>query len=99
MQMSGMVSAGMLAYQSGRADPRLAVEGRHREKQQPIEQKSLDDVACSPLDVRLREWCTVMGRACICGRPSSERAPGAIKDHQIGRQRHAVKPQKQPSMQ
>jgi len=92
-------SVGMLSYLSGRADPRLAVEGRHREKQQPIEQKSLDDVACSPLGVRLRAWCTGMGHTCICGRPSSEEAAGAISDHQIGRQRHAVKPQKQPSMQ
>ena len=97
--MNVWVSVGMRSYLSGRADPRLAVEGRHRGKRQPLEQKSLDDVACSPLGVRLRAWCTGMGRACICGRPSSEEAPGAFSGHQIGRQRHAVKALKQPSMQ
>ena len=47
--MNVWVSVGMRSYLSGRADPRLAVEGRRRGKRQPLEQKSLDDVACSPL--------------------------------------------------
>ena len=54
VQMSVRVSVGMLPHLSGRADPRLPVDGHHRGKRQTLEQKSLDDVSCSPLGVRWR---------------------------------------------